>query len=166
MLLSLVVWVGGIIFFSFVVAPSLFNTVSAEIAGDIVRRHLTRLHLMGIVAAIVFLACSLLYSRARFVRLKAFAPVNVLVLLMLLFTLISQYRIMPKMDTVRTEIHLVRDSDANISKRPAGWADMKRQLLPQLQADFDRLHGWSTRLEGGVLFLGLATVVLTARRFE
>jgi hypothetical protein len=34
------------------------------------------------------------------------------------------------------------------------------------RAEFDRLHAWSTRLEGGVLFLGLGVVILTARRFE
>jgi hypothetical protein len=33
------------------------------------------------------------------------------------------------------------------------------------RAEFDRLHEWSTRLEGGVLFLGLGVVILTARRF-
>jgi hypothetical protein len=31
--------------------------------------------------------------------------------------------------------------------------------------EFDRLHAWSTRLEGGVLFLGLGVAMLTARRF-
>ncbi len=34
------------------------------------------------------------------------------------------------------------------------------------RAEFDRLHAWSTRLEIGVLFLGLGLVVLTAKRFE
>jgi hypothetical protein len=32
--------------------------------------------------------------------------------------------------------------------------------------EFNRLHVWSTRSEGGVFFLGLVVVVLTARRFE
>jgi hypothetical protein len=30
---------------------------------------------------------------------------------------------------------------------------------------FDHLHAWSTRAEGGVFFCGLIVVVLTARRF-
>jgi hypothetical protein len=34
------------------------------------------------------------------------------------------------------------------------------------RAEFDSLHAWSTRLESGVLLLGLAVVILTPRRFE
>jgi hypothetical protein len=30
---------------------------------------------------------------------------------------------------------------------------------------FNALHGWSTRLEGGVLIVGLVVIYLTARRF-
>jgi hypothetical protein len=38
-------------------------------------------------------------------------------------------------------------------------------LIAFYSGQFDRLHAWSTRLEGGVLFLGLGVVILTARRF-
>jgi hypothetical protein len=31
---------------------------------------------------------------------------------------------------------------------------------------FNALHGWSTRLEGGVLLLGLVVVYLTAQQFS
>jgi hypothetical protein len=31
--------------------------------------------------------------------------------------------------------------------------------------EFDRLHGWSTRLEQGVLLMGLVLIYLTARSF-
>jgi hypothetical protein len=34
------------------------------------------------------------------------------------------------------------------------------------RVEFNRLHQWSTRTEGGVLLLGLVVVVLTARRWE
>jgi len=165
MLLALVVWVGGIIFFAFVLAPNLFSMLETELAGDVVRRNLAFLHLMGFVSAVVFLICSLLYSRVKIGRLKPFALVNVLVLLMLVFTLISQFRVMPKMDIVRTEIHFMRTDDARPVKYFAGW-DVKGQLLPAAEARFDRLHRWSVRLEGGALFLGLVVVVLTARRFS
>jgi hypothetical protein len=36
---------------------------------------------------------------------------------------------------------------------------------PGMRSEFDRLHAWSTRIEGGVLLLGLGVVVFTARRF-
>ena len=32
--------------------------------------------------------------------------------------------------------------------------------------EFNRLHVWSTRLEGGVFLLGLAALLLTARRLQ
>jgi hypothetical protein len=34
------------------------------------------------------------------------------------------------------------------------------------RAEFDDLHAWSTRLEGGVLLLGIGVAILTARRFS
>ncbi|HEY6350768.1 MAG TPA: DUF4149 domain-containing protein [Candidatus Angelobacter sp.] len=150
MLLALVVWLGGIIFFAFVVAPTAFTVLpTTTLAGDVVRRSLTALHWMGIVAAAVFLICSLAFNRAKSARLKAFALVNVLVVIMLVLTLISQFGITPEIRALRAELHAadsLQGSDAG--------------------NEFNRMHQWSTRLEGGVLFLGVAVVVLTARRFS
>src|SRR5262249_28717625 len=73
MLLTLVVWVGGIIFFAFVLAPTVFTVLpTTELAGNVVSRSLTVLHWMGIVSAVVFLICSLLYNRTRFAAPEAF----------------------------------------------------------------------------------------------
>jgi hypothetical protein len=68
---------------------------------------------------------------------------------MLALTAISQFRITPKMRTLRAEMQAV---------------DRLPGDNPRLE--FDRLHAWSTRLEGGVLLLGFGVVILTARRFE
>lgn len=151
LLLALVVWVGGIIFFAFVLAPTVFTVLpTTELAGNVVGRSLTVLHWMGIVSAVVFLICSLLYNRARFARLKPLALINVLVLVMLAFTLISQFGISARMRTLRAELHAAdHPGVTNTSNR-----------------EFNRLHQWSTRLEGGVLAMGFLTVVLTARRWS
>ena len=139
MLLALVVWVGGIIFFAFVLAPTVFTVLpTTTMAGNVVSRSLTILHWMGICSAMVFLICSLLYNRAKYARLKMFT-------IMLVLTLISQFGVTPRMQVVRAELH----SGNSIADQ-----------------EFERLHEWSTRLEGGVLFLGLAAVFLTARRFS
>ena len=148
MLLALVVWVGGIIFFAFVVAPTLFHVLLPEQAGRVVGRSLTIFHWMGIASAVVFLFCSVFYSRLKYARFKAFTLANVLIALMLVLTLISQFGITPRMQALRAEIHSSQNTQ------------------PVDNDEFNRLHAWSTRLEGGVLFLGLATVVLTARRFS
>src|SRR2546430_11739740 len=64
MLLSLIVWLGGLIFFSFVVAPTVFSVLpTRHLAGSVVSRSLSALHWIGIVSGIVFLTTSMLYSR-------------------------------------------------------------------------------------------------------
>ena len=151
MLLALIVWVGGIIFFAFVLAPIVFHVLpTVELAGNVVSRSLTVLHWMGMISGAVFLAASLLYSQSRFARPRPFALVNLLVVLMLALTLISQFAITPRMRALRSQIGAIDTVARDDAQR----------------MEFERLHAWSTRAEGGVLFLGLAVVLLTARRFE
>jgi uncharacterized membrane protein len=146
MLLALIVWIGGIIFFAFVLAPTLFGVLpTTKLAGDVVNATLTKLHWMGLISGVVFLMCSLLYNWQKYVQLRPFALSHVFIVLMLVFTMISQFGITPRMRELR--------SSPSIMESSAG------------RAEFDRLHAWSTRLEGGVLFLGLGVVILTARRF-
>jgi uncharacterized membrane protein len=143
MLLALIVWIGGIIFFAFVLAPTLFSVLpSPQMAGDVVSPALTKLHCMGLVSGGAFLICSLLYDRIRYARFRLFTAANVLIVVMLVLTAISQFSITPRMRELRS-------SNMN---------------LVSAHAEFDRLHAWSTRLEGTVLVLGLVVVVVTARR--
>ena len=76
-----------------------------------------------------------------------FAARNILICLMLALTLISQFGIIPRMDTLRASIGEI---DSVSADNPA-------------RLQFDALHHWSTRVEGGVLLLGLVLVYLTAR---
>jgi uncharacterized membrane protein len=150
MLLALIAWIGGIIFFAFVEAPTLFTVLpNPQIAGNVVSPTLSKLHWIGIISGLTFLGCSLFYDRQKFARLKPFALSNIFVLLMLVLTSISQFGITPRMRFVRAILQM-------------GDLPAQEQVL---RSEFDRLHEWSTRLEGGVLFLGLGVVVLTARRF-
>jgi hypothetical protein len=50
-LLALVVWVGEIVFFSFVVAPAIFGVLGAVPAGDVVGAIFPRYYAIGAVAA-------------------------------------------------------------------------------------------------------------------
>jgi uncharacterized membrane protein len=145
MLLALIVWIGGIVFFAFVEAPTLFQLLSPHLAGDVVNRSLSSLHWIGIASAGIFLVCSLLYDRARYARFRLFTLINVLVAGMLAFTLLSQFAISPKIGALRTEL--------------------SRTGQPVVTEDFNRWHRRSEQAEGGVLLLGLGVVVLTARRF-
>jgi uncharacterized membrane protein len=147
MLLALIVWIGGIIFFAFVLAPTLFGILpTTKLAGDVVNATLGKLHWMGLISGVVFLVCSLLYNWRKHVQLRPFALSHIFMVLMLAFTLISQFGITPRMRELRSSPVIMESSVGH--------------------AEFDDLHAWSTRLEGGVLFLGLGVVILTARRFE
>jgi hypothetical protein len=151
MLLALIVWIGGIIFFAFVEAPTLFTVLpTTRLAGDVVSASLTKLHWMGLISGIVFLIASLLYNWQKHVQLRAFALSHIFVVLMLALTAYSQFGITPRMRELRAEMQNVDNSSPNYAQR----------------AEFDRLHEWSTRLEGGVLLLGLGMVGLTALRFD
>jgi uncharacterized membrane protein len=147
MLLALILWIGGIIFFAFVLAPTLFGVLpTTRLAGDVVNATLTKLHWMGLFSGVVFLISSLGYNWQKHVQLRPFMLSHVFVVVMLAFTMISQFGITPRMRELRSSPAMMELSDG--------------------RAEFDRLHAWSTRLESGVLVLGLGVVILTARRFE
>ncbi|MGH9539030.1 MAG: DUF4149 domain-containing protein [Terriglobales bacterium] len=147
MLLSLIVWIGVLIFFP-VVAQTAFSILpTRHLAGAMVGRSLGILHWMGIISGVIFLASSLLYSRLSQGSAHGFAARNVLVCLMLALTLISQFGIIPRMDTLRASIGEI---DLVSADNPA-------------RVQFDALHAWSTRVETGVLLLGLVVVYLTSR---
>src|ERR1700739_2140762 len=98
MLLSLVVWVGGIIFLSFVEAPSAFSIApSRHLAGTLVGHTLSILHWMGLFSGVVFLRCSMLRSPLGAESAHPPAARHILVCGMLLLTVISQFGVSPKM---------------------------------------------------------------------
>ena len=152
MLLSVVIWIGGLIFFAFVLAPTAFAPgvlPNTHLAGNVVGRALSRLHWMAILSGLVFLASSLLYSRFTEGTEHFFAARHVLISLMLGLTLLSQFWIIPRMDTLRAS---VGDFATVALDNPA-------------RVQFEALHLWSTRVEGAVLLLGLVAIYLTAYVF-
>jgi uncharacterized membrane protein len=153
MLLSLVAWIGGLMFFAFVLAPTVFAPgvlPNTHLAGNIVGRALGKLHWIAIFSGIIFLASSLVYSRITDGTAHTFAARHVLICLMLALTLISQFWIIPRMDTLRAQ---VADFTTVPPDNPA-------------RAEFDALHAWSTRVESAVLLLGLLAIYLTASIFS
>lgn len=150
MVLSLVVWLGGLIFFPVVAATAFSVLPTRHLAGSVVGRSLGVLHWMGLVSGVVFLISSLIYNRVSRGAVHLFSVPHVLICVMLMLTLVSQFGIIPRMDTLRASI-------GEIDSVPA-------DNLARVQ--FDALHVWSTRLEGGVILLGLLVVYLTSRSLE
>jgi hypothetical protein len=150
MLLSLVVWLGGLIFLAFVEAPIVFTPgllPTRHTAGSIVGRSLDVLNYMAIVSGIVFLITSATYNRITTGSARPLAGRHLVIALMLLLAMISQFAISPKMHAIRKELGVVDNVP----------------LDNPLRAEFDRLHVWSEKFEQGVLLLGLVALYLTAR---
>jgi hypothetical protein len=150
MLLALVVWLGALIFFPVVAQTSFTVLPSAHLAGLVVRGTLITLHKMAFISAAVFLFSSLIYNRATLGTARALSPGHILVVAMLSLTAISQFHIIPKMDTLRAVAGEISTLAADDPIRP----------------QWDSLHTWSTRLEGTVLILGLIVLYTTTRRFN
>ncbi len=153
LLLSLVVWVGGVIFLAFILAPTAFSPgllPTRHIAGSVVGRSLDLLHYAAIVSGIVFLIASMLYSRMAAGNARPLAARNLLIVLMLLLTVISQFAISPKMHALRAEVGVIDTVP----------------LDSPLRTEFNRLHVWSEEFEEAVLLLGLLALYATAQAFR
>jgi putative copper export protein len=148
MLLSLGVWIGGLVFLPIVAQISFSELPSPHLAGIVVRRSPIALHRIGLVGGAVFLICSLLEGRITQGKSAVFCPIHIIVALMMALTAISQFRIIPKMDALRTEAGEISTLSAD--------SPVRKQ--------FDFLHAASARVEGAVLILGIVLLYLTTRR--
>ena len=141
-LLALAVWLGGIVFFGAVVAPGaahIFGTT--EKFADFIGHSILMLHAIGLWCGIVMLvALRMLYKRA-------YQPIaqGCLMLLMIVLTFVSNKMIVLPMEHDRML------AGGNISILLNG---------SPLREDFDARHAWSTRVEGTILFAGIALAVL------
>ena len=153
LLLSLVVWVGGIVFFAFVVAPTVFHPgilPSRQLAGAVVSRSLGILHWMGLTCGLVFLVTSVIQSQIMNGVPALLSGRNVLVCCMILLTLIGMFAISTRMLELRNQMVFIDNVPHDDARR----------------VEFNRLHIWSTRLESAVLLFGLAVIFLTSRRLS
>ena len=153
MLLSLVAWVGGIVFFAFVLAPTVFHPgilPSRQAAGAVVSRSLGILHWIGLVCGAVFVVTSIIDAQVVNGVAAPFAARNLLVYAMIVLTLISMLGISTRMLVLRNQMVFIDNVPHDDARR----------------VEFNRLHLWSTRLETTVLLLGLAVIFLTSRRLS
>ena len=57
LLLALVLWIGGIVFFSFIASPSVFKILPREQAGQVVGDIFPKYHLLGYASCLIALGC-------------------------------------------------------------------------------------------------------------
>jgi hypothetical protein len=150
MILSLVVWIGGLAFFA-VTAQTAFSVLpTRHLAGSVVGAALGKLHWMALISGVVYLISSILYSRLSTGSAHVFAARHILLVLMLGLTIVSQWGITPRMQALRTSVGEIDNVPPNDPAR----------------VEFNRLHVWSEQIEKGVLLLGLVVIYLTAQQFH
>lgn len=152
-LLSVVLWIGGLSFFAFVLAPIAFGRLaSTHEAGLVVGGTLNVLHWMGLVCGGAFcVATGILWLRAAVFARTGFVVELGLMAVMLGVTAYSQFSILPTMERDR----VAAGGDVNAAATTnAG------------RVDFERLHGLSEKLEGLVFFCGLGVVFMMTREAE
>lgn len=154
-LLSLAVWLGGMVFFSFFVAPAAFAVLpSRHLAGSLVAWLLPRIHLLGLFCGLIFLVALALEQRLAGGSLRVILVPAVLILLVLLSSGVNHYVLAGKMIGLRVEM-----------KEAFGGVDQTPRDHP-LRTRFGRLHGYSSLLMTANLVLVLGLFVLAVRRLD
>ena len=147
-LVALVVWIGGVIFFSLVAAPTLFQSLPREVAGRATSVIFPRYYLVGGIAAGV----ALLTGAARGLIAgnwpRALVIEMVLIALMGGMTIYAGQVILPEAQRIRATLPAIEGSPEH----------------PVAQARWAVLHRRSVRLNGAVLLLGLVTLWFVAQR--
>jgi hypothetical protein len=148
-LLCLILWLGGILFF-IPVAKIAFTALPGPLeAGLVVRGCLLTLHTEGLIAGVLLLIllAAATATRAYGRKMATVGPICC-TLAMLALTVFSQYEVIPQMERDRIAV------GGDIDKAPTE--------NPQ-RLDFNQLHAASVGLEEGVLVAGVLMALFLAR---
>ncbi|HEY4707679.1 MAG TPA: DUF4149 domain-containing protein [Thermodesulfobacteriota bacterium] len=149
LLLSIVVWVGMLVFFTFFVTPAIFQALPRETAGELVARIFPWYWSVGYVAGILSLASLLAIS---FVE-KGFPAARIILLaLMTAFTFYSGMVIWPEAKAVKAAMAEVRATD--------------QARHEELRGEFRKIHMESYALNIAVMAAGVVFVFLTSRNMR
>jgi hypothetical protein len=145
-MLALAIWLGGLFFFPFMAQIAFSAEASQQAAGVIVGACLITLHELGLACGLLMLVLLITISVRRAVRRTVY-PAILLLLIMLSLTAVSQFWVIPHMETYRVA------AGGSIALAPVN--DPNRLA-------FEHLHQASVRIEVSVLFLGIALVTALA----
>jgi hypothetical protein len=144
-LLLIAVWLGAAVFFSFAVAPSAFSVLPArELAGTLVSRTVTILHIGGLVVSLLLLISAPL-MRATTSRSAFYAEIAALAV-MAAATAVGQWVIAARLQALR--LAMGRPIDEVAQNDP-------------LRVAFNSLHGYSVIvLLTGMIAAGVALLLI------
>ncbi|MBI5047700.1 MAG: DUF4149 domain-containing protein [Deltaproteobacteria bacterium] len=146
-LLSLVVWLGGMIFFSFIAAPSIFKILPREAAGDVVGDIFPKYWIIGYICSVTAVATIAILSFQE----KAYPWARIgLLALMTVLVFYSGKVIGKNAVEVKAQIRMTEDQ----TQKEA------------LRLKFKAIHRNSTILNALIMILGLTVVFLTAYYYK
>lgn len=145
-LVVLGLWVGSIIFFSFVVAPTVFKVLPATEAARLQRALFPRYYLVGMVCAAAGIVCvGLMLARAAL-------PVWPGILSLLLLAVCGATNFWLRQAVVP---HMAELREQRAAARTAG-----QEPAADLEREWQALHRLSVQLNLGVLVCGLVLLVV------
>ena len=149
-LIAMTVWVGGLIFFAFILAPTAFGVLPTQHeAGLVVGGTLKLFDLVALASGVIFLGATAGLFRTASMRVRGPYEVEfLLAALMIVGTVWTHFRIEPAMDADR--LHASGDINTLAPADPS-------------RVHFDQLHKQSEHVEGAVLLVGLFVLFLLAR---
>ncbi|HEU4401336.1 MAG TPA: DUF4149 domain-containing protein [Candidatus Polarisedimenticolia bacterium] len=146
-LLALSVWIGAIVFFSFVTAPSLFGALPRDLAGRATAAIFPRYYLLGGICGLLALTTGVVLGALAGFRGLLLAELALLAVMSGL-TFYAGRVILPRAARLRLDL-------ASLQGTPDYDAAKTR---------FDLLHRRSVGLNGAVLLLGLGTIAIVSLR--
>ncbi len=143
-LLSLVVWLGAMTFFSFIGAPAIFKTLDRSTAGDVVAVIFPKYYAIGYVCSILaILTLAFIVSKTGITSASKAGLITLVV--MFILTLGSGLVVAPKVKNIKEQIRQTTDT----AKSEA------------LNTEFKKLHGISMALNGVTWIVGLVLLYFT-----
>lgn len=146
-LLSLIVWLGGMVFFSFIVAPSVFQALPTETAGDVVGVIFPKYWLIGYIFSLTTLATLILLAYFE----RTFPAIRILILVVMAATTFYTGLVVgSNAREIKSQIQIVENgSDKAV-----------------LKAKFRTYHRRSVTLNTVVMVLGIVFTFITATRIR
>tara|TARA_B100000959_G_scaffold183057_1_gene191366 strand:+ start:113 stop:577 length:465 start_codon:yes stop_codon:yes gene_type:complete len=143
-LLTLVVWFGGMIFFSFIAAPSIFSILPKETAGDVVGDIFQKYFLIGYISSLLLLGTLLWLGRGQLKTV--IAPLSIIAV-MTCITFYSGLIVGTKARSIKQQIRQTSE-------------ETKKE---ELKKAFKKIHGVSMILNISVIILSLIYVAFIAK---
>lgn len=142
---ALAIWIGSMVFFSFVTTPMLFKTLARDEAGRVIRAIFPVYYRLGAACGGILVAATALRAVLSAEPRAGHGLEAMLGATMLAMTLYAWQILLPRIDQARRRAE---------GKDPTDPTNLEQRY-------FKRLHRLSVRINATVMILGMVTLTLT-----